>query len=249
MAEFDAVLTPWTAAFSPDGKKLAVACWAREIQIWDLTTSTLDLRLEASKAAIWEVAYMPGHPNILASCSADGYVQLWDLTARRNLLTLDPFRGFDALSVAFTPDGRTLVAAGRDGSLCVWDFEYFERHMAGQARFHMDLLRPELGDTIQTDYVTTWVDEVLQRPWPRIGPHAQHPAESLDAATAIPGVDPETIAAWGSRSERASSAAGRPAETWAKTEDNRQRGHATQRALTRCADRRPCNRPPGSPPV
>ena len=179
-------------------KKLAVACWAREIQLWDLASRALELRLEASKAAVWEVAYMPGRPNVLASCSADGYVQLWDLSEQRNLLTLDPFDGFGALSVSFTPDGKTLVAAGGDGSLCVWDLEYFERHMAGHARFYTDLLRPELGDAIQTDDLTRWADEVLRRPWPRIGPYAEQDAHLPEDGPALPGVEPDVIAAWGS---------------------------------------------------
>ena len=145
---------------------------------------------------------MPGHPNILASCAADGYVQLWDLRERRNTLTLDPFDG-SAVSVAFTPDGKTLVAAGEDdGLVYVWDLEYYQRHMAGNLRFYMELLRPELGDAIQSDYLTTWADDVMRRPWPRIGPHTQQHAHVPPKPAAPLGVDPGVIAAWGSLSKR-----------------------------------------------
>jgi WD40 repeat protein len=176
LAEFDAVLTPWTATFRPDGRKLAVACWARQIQVWDLASSTCELQLEASKAAVWEVAYLPGRPGVLASCSADGYVQFWDLGEQRNVLTLDPFAGFDAVSASFTPDGKTLVASGNDGSLCVWDLEYYERHMAGHARFYLGLLESELGDAMQAERVASWANDVMRRPWPRIGPRCATPA-------------------------------------------------------------------------
>jgi len=98
--------------------------------------------------------------------------------------------------VSFTPDGKTLVAAGGDGSLCVWDLEYFERHMAGHARFYMDLLRPELGDGIQTEYLTTWANEVLQRPWPRIGPLAEDVERQSPSTGNAPGVEPNRIAKW-----------------------------------------------------
>lgn len=172
-ADLDLDVCPWTSEFSPDGLKLAVACWGGgQIQIWDLLTNTLELRLTEPKAVVWEVAYLPGNPDILASCSADGTVRLWDLREKRNLLTLAPFNGLDALSVSFTPDGKTLVAAGSDGALYVWDLEYFERHMAGNLHYQMDLLRPELGDAIQEEYLTTWADGVMSRPWPRIGPQA-----------------------------------------------------------------------------
>ena len=194
--------TPWTAAFSPDGKKLAVACWGCYVQLWDLTARALELQLEASKAVIWEVAYLPGDSNILASCSADGYVKLWDLRERCNVLTFDPFDG-SAVSVSFSPDGKTLVAAGGDdGRLLAWDLEYYERHMAGHVRFHMDLLGPELGDAIQSEYLNEWADEVLRRPWPRIGPQAQQHAHLPEDATALRGVDPDVIAAWGSAPRR-----------------------------------------------
>jgi WD40 repeat protein len=194
--------TPWTVAFSPNGEKLAAACWwAGPIQVWDLATNTRDLRLDEPKAAVWEVAYLPGDPTILASASSDGTVRLWDLREQRNILTLDPFDGFDATSVSFTADGTVLIATGRDGSLCVWDFQYYERHMAGNLLYQLALLRPELGEAIRADHLIAWAQEVQRRPWPRIGPHAQQPGESSEDTTAIPGVDPETIAAWGNRSQ------------------------------------------------
>jgi hypothetical protein len=133
---------------------------------------------------------MPGHPNLLATCSDDGLVQLWDLVGRRNVLTLDRFDG-SALSVAFTPDGKTLVAAGgNDGHVHVWDLEYYERHMAGNLRSHIDLLGPELGDATQTDRLTAWADEVLRRPWPRIGPHATPAPTEQPGFTRQPPIEP-----------------------------------------------------------
>ena len=48
----------------PDGEKLAAACWARQIQIWDLATHSREVTLEASTAAIWEVDYLPGRPGL-----------------------------------------------------------------------------------------------------------------------------------------------------------------------------------------
>ncbi len=200
LAEFDAVITPWTATFSPDGKKLAAACWSRVIQVWDLATRSRELELEASTAVIWDVAYMPGHPNLLASCSDDGRVQLWDLGGRRNLLTFDRFDGA-AGSVSFTPDGKTLIATGGgDRQVHIWDLEYYERHMAGNLRSNIDLLSSELGDAIQTDELMAWADEVLRRPWPRIGPHAKRAQARPCTSTDTVGVDPDVIAAWGDAS-------------------------------------------------
>jgi WD40 repeat protein len=194
----DTVGPAWTVAFGPDSNKLAIACWwTMPIQIWNLTTLTRELLLTEPKAAVWEVAYMPSDPSILASASSDGTVQFWDLTEGRNILTLDPFEHFDATSVSFTPDGKTLVATGGDGSLCVWDLEYFERHMAGNFKRQMHLLHPELGDAIQTDRLNAWAEDVAHRPWPRLGPRAAPDTSVSCFETTGVGVGPRVIESWG----------------------------------------------------
>jgi WD40 repeat protein len=200
LAEFDAVLTPWTTTFSADGKKLAAACWSRQIQIWDLATHSLDLRLEASLAVIWEVAYMPGHPNLLASCSDDGYVQLWDLQERRNVLAIDRFE-HSASSVSFTPDGATLVAAGHgETPVHVWDLEYYYRHIAGNLEHQIACYRDESDNGAPLEQLRAWAADVLRRPWPRIGPHAPPAHTAPTPSPTVGGVDPEVIARWGSAS-------------------------------------------------
>jgi WD40 repeat protein len=196
LATLEAGATPCSVVFHPDGQELAAGCWGNQIQVWDLAANELELTLDEPKAVVMDIAYRPGDPDILASASSDGLVQLWDLRERRCLLTLDPFSSFEARFVAFSRDGKTLVGSGTDGSLCVWDLEHCERHMAGHVRYYMDLLRPELGDTIQDEHLTAWADEVLSRPWPRIGPHAKRPADQPPMTDSI-GVDPEVIAGWG----------------------------------------------------
>ena len=189
-------IPPWTVDFRPDGQKLAVGAWSHHIQIWDLEARKLEARLGESKSVVWGVAYRPSDTNILATCSGDGGVKLWDLSERRNVLTLEPFGGADALSVSFTPDGKTLVAAGFDGSLCVWDLEYYDRHIAGNLEYQIDRLRDDLGDSIQTERLRAWAKDVLRRPWPRIGPHARIDAD-LPGSAAPQGIDPDVIATWG----------------------------------------------------
>ena len=166
-------IPPWMVDFRPDGRKLAIGDWGHRIQIWDLESHKLEANLGESMSVVWGVAYRPSDTNILASCSGDGSVMLWDLSERRNVLTLEPFGGADALSVSFTPDGKTLVAAGYDGSLCVWDLEYYDRHIAGNLEYQIARLRDELGDGIQTELLRSWAEEVRRRAWPRIGPHAR----------------------------------------------------------------------------
>lgn len=197
LGTLDTELTPWTVDFRPDGRKLAVGCWGRQSEVWDLQSFTLDTRIGDAKMVAWGAAYRPTDPNLLATCSGDGGVRLWDLGEQRNVLTLDPFGGADALSVSFSPDGKTLVAAGFDGSLCVWDLEYYDRHIAGNLEYHIDRLSDELGDSIRANSVRAWADDVLQRPWPRIGPRATRAADQPTSMISDAGADPNVIAAWG----------------------------------------------------
>jgi WD40 repeat protein len=185
VAHLDTEWCPWTFAFRPDGEELAIGCWAAQIQIWELTNYTCVRRLLESKSTVWGVEYMPGNPNILASFSDAGAVQLWNLNTCTSLLLLEPFGYSSARSVGFTPDGKTLIASGGDGSVFAWDLEYYERHMAGHCRFYIDVLRPELGNTIREAELEAWMDRALQRPWPRIGPLSLQRISS-DRAVASP---------------------------------------------------------------
>lgn len=118
-------------------------------------------------------------------------------SGRQNLLSLRPFNGHGAAFVAFTRDGKTLVSGGGDGFGCVWDLEYFERHISGNLQQQIELHRFTMGDSIRTDHLMSWAAAVMARPEPRCGAHAacvepigSTPENSL-------GVGPATIALWG----------------------------------------------------
>jgi WD40 repeat protein len=63
--------------------------------------------------------------------------------------------GAPSLSVSFTPDGKTLVAAGYSGSPCVWDLEYYDRHIAGNLEYQIGRFCEELGESIQNVSAST----------------------------------------------------------------------------------------------
>jgi WD40 repeat protein len=63
---------------------------------------------------------------MLAAASEDGYVWIWDAKTQQ---LKKSFKGFmqGAHSVAFSPDGRRLVAGGaRDDAVRLWDTETWE---------------------------------------------------------------------------------------------------------------------------
>jgi WD40 repeat protein len=122
-------------AFSPDGKKLASAGSDHKIVIWylpdNLDKKGLPEKISAqvfSRHADW-VRSLDFSPDgrILASCSDDRTIRLWDLTTNR--LIDPPLTGHSAavLSVAFSPDGKYLVSGSADKTIRLWDITYWRQ--------------------------------------------------------------------------------------------------------------------------
>jgi eukaryotic-like serine/threonine-protein kinase len=160
--------TPWKAAFSDDGRWLAVSDWERSIQIWDARplaapaknadAARLVVRLMGHAQLINAESFASG-ADVLVSASSDNMLRIWNLTGlapdapaaaddqpvvdrRRCLATLDAHAG-DAISVAFLPGrrGRWVAVGYMDGSVRVWDLQYYDRYMQGQIDYQRQLRR------------------------------------------------------------------------------------------------------------
>ena len=112
-------------AFSPDGKRLAVAGGPSgrfgEIKIWDVQGASARpvTTIRGHEDAILTIAFSPDGTAI-ASGSYDKLVKIWDTATGREIRTLKEHS--DAVySVAFMPDGRQVVSGAGDRTLKVWD--------------------------------------------------------------------------------------------------------------------------------
>jgi formylglycine-generating enzyme required for sulfatase activity/WD40 repeat protein len=109
-----------TAAFSPDGQRaLSGGTQGKEglLLLWDLKTGKQLRRFEGHKKIVRITAVSPDGQRA-ATTSYDKTVRLWDLETGRELARFDwpiEVEPSGLFGVAFTCDGRQIVAAGSDG--------------------------------------------------------------------------------------------------------------------------------------
>ncbi|MBE9041674.1 PD40 domain-containing protein [Oscillatoriales cyanobacterium LEGE 11467] len=108
------------AAWSRDGKTLATV--GQGIQVWDLSTGKLHRTLEADVSDTIEAVALSPDGTIAASSRVDGNtIQFWAVETG-NLLHEEPARNIGA--IAWSPDGKSLIAGEKDGSIEIWQVRF-----------------------------------------------------------------------------------------------------------------------------
>ncbi|XP_051571584.1 transducin beta-like protein 3 [Myxocyprinus asiaticus] len=93
------------------------------IKLWDIVKQYCTHNLKGSSGVVHLVEF---HPDIsklqLFSSSADCGIRIWDLRTSKCICVLESH--YSAVtSLAFAPDGQTLVSSGRDKICTVWDLK------------------------------------------------------------------------------------------------------------------------------
>jgi WD40 repeat protein len=109
----------FSAAFSPDGKKVATGGASLEAQVWDAGDGRLLKTLKGYSYPIRSMAFSPDGAT-LATGSADGVIRLWDTVTWRALAVINGHKQWTS-SVAFSPDGKTLASGSWDGYVKLWE--------------------------------------------------------------------------------------------------------------------------------
>ncbi len=129
-----------SVAFSPDGKTIAagyrvtagdVAHHSGGVVLWDVAAHKrlVDEPLPVKEGIVWSVAFSPDGKTIAAGYEVTssfgpgrGGVVLWDVAARKRLVD-EPLsvKEGEVRSVAFSPDGKTIVAGCGFRGVMLWD--------------------------------------------------------------------------------------------------------------------------------
>jgi WD40 repeat protein len=100
-----------TVAFTPDGKTLAAAGRDRIVRLYDVQTGKETSQLKGHRNHVRAVAYSPDGQT-LASGDVQATIRLWDVATGKEVHQIDMKSGTEHLSLAFSPDARTLACAG-----------------------------------------------------------------------------------------------------------------------------------------
>ena len=103
-----------SAAFSPDGKQIAVAA-DKTVRVFELSSGREAARLEAG-AKVGGIAFSPDGRHLAAVADGDT-AQMWEISTAKVVWTMRSGQPANARGIAFTADGQR-IAVAREATVC-----------------------------------------------------------------------------------------------------------------------------------
>ena len=124
-----------TAVFSPDGQTIAAFQLGGKVQLWEVSTRSIRTNLVLDPPPRSVMALSPDGRILATTTGAwdfDNAIYLWDLVYGLRLGALVGHQE-SVVSVAFSPDGRTVASSSSGGILKLWHLATQQELFAIQA--------------------------------------------------------------------------------------------------------------------
>ena len=109
----------YTAAFSPDGKRVVTASDDGTARLWDGERGPEIAVLQGHTDTVRSAAFSPDGKRVVTA-SIDNTARLWDGESGREIAVLKGHTG-TVQSAAFSPDGKRVVTTSTDNTARLWD--------------------------------------------------------------------------------------------------------------------------------
>jgi WD40 repeat protein len=225
-------------AMAPDGKTIAVDHFHRvpdrhvsSIILWDLVTGKEIRQIGRDQGVVYALAFSADGATL--ACSGGGRPDLWDVATGKTLLELDNSLDIpiNTRSVAFTPDGKSLLAGG-PRFLAEWSLitgQVVRSYPVGTADVFSLALSPD-GKSVVTGGTRTvrlWDRATTQPKFDSGGHHSWigNVAFSRNGKEVITGGDDRTIIRWdlatGKETARFTTPAKNPSSLFARSPNDK----------------------------
>lgn len=111
----------FSIAFSPKGNMLVSGSYDEAVFIWDVRSATVIRSLPAHSDPVGGVNFV-FDGTLIASCSSDGLIRLWDAVTGQCLRTIVHENNAGVTAVKFSPNGKYILAWTLDSSIRLWDY-------------------------------------------------------------------------------------------------------------------------------